>query len=107
MAFKKVFHLKQHTPLIHFQHEQSGATLRATEVKAKLDRFILDNYQKLKTLIPTNQAAINLLQNAVENKKGNLYKMRIVAPPSPPAYYFFKSGKIKSEDFNALNTSIN
>jgi hypothetical protein len=32
--------LKQHTPLIHFQHEQDGATLRATEVKPKLDRFI-------------------------------------------------------------------
>jgi hypothetical protein len=33
--------LKQHTPLIHFQHPQEGATLRATEVKPKLDRFIL------------------------------------------------------------------
>ena len=34
------FKLKQHTPLIHFQHDQDGATLRATEVKPKLDRFI-------------------------------------------------------------------
>jgi hypothetical protein len=33
--------LKQHTPLIHFQHDQAGATLRATEVKPKLDKFIL------------------------------------------------------------------
>ena len=33
--------LKQHTPLIHFQHDQNGATLRASEVKPKLDRFIL------------------------------------------------------------------
>jgi len=33
--------LKQHTPLIHFQHNQVGATLRASEVKPKLDRFIL------------------------------------------------------------------
>ena len=33
--------LKQHTPLIHFQHDQDGATLRASEVKPKLDRFIL------------------------------------------------------------------
>ena len=32
--------LKQHTPLIHFQHDQYGATLRASEVKPKLDRFI-------------------------------------------------------------------
>lgn len=34
--------LKQHTPLIHFQHEQCGATLRASEVKPKLDRFLID-----------------------------------------------------------------
>jgi hypothetical protein len=32
--------LKQHTPLIHFQHEQEGATLRASEVKPKLDKFL-------------------------------------------------------------------
>lgn len=42
--------LKQHTPLIHFQHDQEGATLRASEVKPKLDRFVLTrlgqgNYQ--------------------------------------------------------------
>lgn len=34
--------LKQHTPLIHFQHDQYGATLRASEVKPKLDRFIIE-----------------------------------------------------------------
>ena len=32
--------LKQHTPMIHFQHDQAGATLRATEVKPKLDRYV-------------------------------------------------------------------
>ncbi|WP_308549448.1 hypothetical protein [uncultured Parabacteroides sp.] len=38
--------LKQHTPLIHFQHDQYGATLRASEVKPKLDRFILKKLGK-------------------------------------------------------------
>lgn len=33
--------LKQHTPLIHFQHDQDGATLRASEVKPKLDKYII------------------------------------------------------------------
>ena len=36
--------LKAQTPLIHFQYNQSGATLRATEVKPKLDRFLLTHY---------------------------------------------------------------
>lgn len=34
------FELKQHTPLIHFLHDQPDATLRATELKPKLDTFI-------------------------------------------------------------------
>lgn len=33
--------LEQHTPIIHFQSDQTGATLRATELKSKLDRFII------------------------------------------------------------------
>jgi len=37
-----IFTLKQHTPLIHFQSEQQGATLRASEVKPRLDRFIFE-----------------------------------------------------------------
>jgi len=40
MAFKKTVMLQQHTPLIHFQHQQDGATLRATEFKPKLDKYI-------------------------------------------------------------------
>jgi len=40
--YKLTFTLKQHTPLIHFQHDQDGATLRATEVKPKLDRYIIE-----------------------------------------------------------------
>ena len=35
------FKLKQHTPLIHFQPDQDGATLRASEVKPKLDKYLL------------------------------------------------------------------
>lgn len=35
------FTLKQHTPIIHFQWDQDGATLRASEVKPKLDKYIL------------------------------------------------------------------
>ena len=40
-SFERTYELKQHTPLIHFQHTQDGATLRATEVKPKLDRYLI------------------------------------------------------------------
>jgi hypothetical protein len=38
--------IKQQTPMIHFQYEQVGATLRATEVKPKLDKWILEKKGK-------------------------------------------------------------
>ena len=44
--FKLEFTLKQHTPLIHFQSDQSGATLRATELKPKFDRFLIEIFEK-------------------------------------------------------------
>lgn len=49
--FKVKFTLKQHTPIIHFQSDQSGATLRATELKPKFDKFLIENvFQKNKFL---------------------------------------------------------
>lgn len=35
--------LEQHTPLIHFQYNQEEASLRASEVKPRLDKFIINN----------------------------------------------------------------
>lgn len=46
MNFIKTYSLKQQTPLIHFQYDQDGATLRATEVKPKLDRYIREIYRR-------------------------------------------------------------
>jgi len=42
-----IYKLKQHTPMIHFQSDQIGATLRATELKPKLDKFLLMNIKEL------------------------------------------------------------
>ena len=46
--FQLIFNLKQHTPLFHFQHEQAGATLRASEVKPKLDQYLFERLTNLK-----------------------------------------------------------
>ena len=63
--------LKQQTPLIHFQHEQSGATLRASEVKPKLDKFITTLYES------KNESIINAWKLGEHDALN--YKMRIVA----------------------------
>lgn len=46
MSFSLSFKLRQHTPILHFQHDQPGATLRATEVKPCLDKFLIQNLGK-------------------------------------------------------------
>ncbi len=64
--------LKQHTPLLHFQHDQEGATLRATEMKPKLDELI--GRKKGKTAVKRYAA------DPEDEAKGALdYKLRISA----------------------------
>lgn len=67
--------LKQHTPLIHFQHDQDGATLRASEVKPKLDKFVLNN-------LTQNEYLQGVKEGWIKKKNDKVwldYKMRIEA----------------------------
>ncbi|MCL5027632.1 MAG: hypothetical protein M1480_01295 [Bacteroidetes bacterium] len=43
--YKLTFKLKQHMPYIHFQHNHLGATLRASDLKPRIDKYLYDNYQ--------------------------------------------------------------
>ena len=71
LEFSRSYTLQASTPLIHFQHSEPGATLRATEAKPKLDRFLkrkAKNEIKKSWLIGESEA-LN-------------YKMRIVSRSS-------------------------
>ncbi len=68
--FKTTFTLKQHTPIIHFQANQAGATLRATELKPKFDRF-LKQYAFGGNIPPKYKI--------VEDKEALNYKMKITS----------------------------
>jgi len=99
--YKLTFELKQHTPLIHFQPEQKGATLRASELKPRFDRFFLkksggNSYDKgVKLAIKRN-----LLIKGTDNFSLD-YKMKIIATIcneciiEPPQPYF---GNLDNED---------
>ena len=94
--------LKQHTPLIHFQHDQDGATLRASEVKPKLDRFILTklgngNYQE-----GVKQAKANGWLVGKGEHPALDYKMRIVAEGKRQEYML--ASYIKPEFVQNLGT---
>jgi hypothetical protein len=78
--FKQQFKLKQHTPIIHFQHEQDGATLRASEVKPKLDKFIhtrLMGFLGGKKIYDEYKDIITEYIPTIESTDPSAYKMRI------------------------------
>ena len=43
---KLEFKLNPQSPLIHFQPDEAGATVRATELKPKLDKFLIEQFKR-------------------------------------------------------------
>lgn len=43
---KLEFKLSPQSPLIHFQPDEAGATVRATELKPKLDKFLIEKFKR-------------------------------------------------------------
>lgn len=96
--------LKQQTPLIHFQHDDNGATLRASEVKPKLDRFITSKFKNNNRKIP-DKWYINPEEK--ENKPALKYKMRFIAIKSeakdiPYKIFFANMGKGEKDHFRMI-----
>lgn len=48
---RETYNLIQQTPMIHFQWNEPGVCLRASEVKPKLDRFLREQFTKEKIVI--------------------------------------------------------
>lgn len=71
--YKYTVELKQETPMIHFQYDQNGACLRASEVKPKLDKFII----KKNGNIPDNWYIDKSKKSALN------YKMKIIVKGTP------------------------
>ena len=100
---KLVIKLKQHTPLIHFQHDQEGATLRASEVKPKLDRFILSklgdgNYEAGAKIAKKNGWLVGKGDHPSLN-----YKMRIVSTKKDDSIVLNKHWNDRNQNFSTDN----
>ncbi len=104
----KEFTLKQHTPIIHFQANDSGATLRASEVKPKLDRFIVDNIPKYwKNIHNQFSNEIKLIKKAIDEKKSSLYAMSIkVEDSSKNTWYYFDNTKPSKKSYDSTVKNI-
>ena len=91
--FKIEFTLKQHTPIIHFQSEQNGATLRATELKPKFDRFLkeyaFNGVIPEEFLIPKQDNALNYKVKLIpKNKEVDL----------PNSFLYFANNAVKNDN---------
>lgn len=80
-VFKTEYKLKQHTMLLHFQDEPD-ACLRASEVKPKLDRFIV---KKLEGKDKLKQAHPSWIQAEHQNGKDVALKYRMTIKCAPGA----------------------
>lgn len=45
-TIRRSYNLKHQSPLLHFQYKEQGAALRASEVKPKLDRFLIGKLEQ-------------------------------------------------------------
>ncbi len=71
-SFQREYILKAQSPLIHFQSDMQGATLRATEVKPKLDRYIKSRLKRENRQLSDDWIIKNSPKEALN------YKMQIV-----------------------------
>lgn len=101
--------LEPQSPMIHFQAEQSGATLRASEVKPKLDRFLLDKLEENTSLsvqeLKENDKYHNIF-SSLECDALN-YKMQIEALEKPIVLRLNRKGIDGKYQYSIYYANIN
>ena len=98
--------LKQHTPLLHFQHDQEGATLRASEVKPLLDKFIIN--KKGNGIFEEGINALEDVMICKEKSTALNYKMRIVESTNANKTEYLVASYINKKNIEELtNAGIN
>ena len=109
LDIRNVYHLQQQTPLIHFQHDEPGACLRASEVKPKLDRFLLEQLGQGDR--DEGQRIAKSRGWLIGDHPALDYKMRFEAvkpeerepqEPKPRGLFFGNVGKSEAESYMAV-----
>jgi len=68
----KSYNLIQYSPMIHFQHDQKGACLRATELKPKLDKWINNKLENKRYKLKVISQGEQILKNNHKMYFGNM-----------------------------------
>ncbi|MBQ6985396.1 MAG: hypothetical protein IJQ25_00230 [Oscillibacter sp.] len=95
--FRLLVPLEAQSPMIHFQARETGATLRATEVKPKFDRFLLTRLRE------RGADCSGMIQKRPDSDKRDAlkYRMRIYCPEAPQVVSI-NNGAVKGPDGRPL-----
>ncbi len=96
MSSKIEVQLTQYTPLLHFQGQESGACLRASEVKPALDNFITAWLKK-----ENKSAPQDWIQSEVNGHTAYRYRMTFTAIGEPEGGY-----KCNTGTYNKRNNTV-
>lgn len=91
---KRSFQLLCHSPLIHFQADEGGATLRASEVKPKLDAYLISKLKTIKRewyVQPGKSQALNYRMKIIHKDALSRFKPEDKNIQNFPIFY----GKVK------------
>ncbi len=94
---KFIVKLVQHTPIIHFQGNEVGALLRATDFKPRLDRFLYDR------IIKHNKS----LDNLIIKETALNYKLNIVIDEEKRSLINLKERKYDFPQYFGLHGNSN
>lgn len=87
IAFKNCklqLHLIAQSPMIHFQGDEAGATIRGSELKPKLDRFLSKKYESLNK---GSKKALDYKVQVITNEKGEMIDIKNTKKDSAYAGY--------------------
>ncbi|MHB8580919.1 MAG: hypothetical protein ACYDA4_13835 [Ignavibacteriaceae bacterium] len=88
--------LKQHTPIVHYQYNQKDATLRASDVKPRLDDYLKNNCS-YKRNEPIRYELRILIDRNIANQQTIFYKKSNDAQNESSGLYFGNQGKAKTK----------
>lgn len=87
---KRSFQLLCHSPLIHFQADEGGATLRASEVKPKLDTYLISKLKPIKRewyVQPGKNQALNYRMKIIHIDASSRFKQEDKIIQNFPIFY--------------------
>lgn len=92
--------LEAQSPMIHFQYMQPGATIRASEVKPKLDHFILRRLQKETGLDIGDLKKSSKYRSIFIDGENNVldYRMKLDASAAP--YSVVAVGELRTKEYD-------